>query len=183
MYHLPATLGGFLHLEWLSYLATPLVVYVQGPAKVSVIIPSLVCLCILRHAHRPSRKDVVWLASMFFAGLALSFATAYWSHVGLHFFSAGELLWPTAVWILGPKRFSPWLAYLLTFFGEGTVDIILAGYDLHWIPNFWFGVGGAGWHDGLFIAPLTALLCAWFLAGLWWAQQLVQQGKLTARHE
>ncbi|MDX5935605.1 hypothetical protein [Acidithiobacillus thiooxidans] len=51
----------------------------------------------------------------------------------------------------------------LSFFGLLIDDVFAAGQYGHWAGNFWFGVGGAGFHDGLFIGPVTTLALALFL--------------------
>lgn len=155
----------FLHLEWLRFLAQPLVVYFEGPAMASVFLPTLICLWIALHARWTVRgtRGLVVLAA-FCLGLLVSIQTAYWGQTGLHFLSTGEILWPVFVWIFGAKVFSPLWAYVLTFLGTLIPDVLLAGNRLQWTAHFWFGVGGAGIHDAVFLSPLTAFLAALFLA-------------------
>jgi len=160
---LPATITGFLHLEWLRLLAQPLIIYFEGPALVSVFLPLLVCGWIALRVPFPRspgaqrQTTLLLLVAFFLLGVLISVKTAYWTGLGLHFFAAPELIWPLAVWFLGPQKFSPWWAYVFAFFGEVVPDFLLAGSYFHWSGNFWFGVGGAGIGDEVFIAPLTTL--------------------------
>lgn len=165
----------FLHLEWLRLLATPAVVYLDGPARISFLVPLLVCLLIFRLTPLPkvsSAADGVWFSGLFLLGCAISFLTAYWGNTGLHFLASGEILWPVVVWIQGPRKISPWWAYVATFWGTLLPDVLLAGQYFHWETGFWMGVGGAGLQDALFLSPMVSLLCALILAqARSWADQ------------
>lgn len=151
---------GFLHLLWLEFLAQPLVVYVQGPAQVSVVLPILFCLWIARRTAMPQKSVLFMVLGLFVLDLMVEFASAYWSTQGLHFFPASELVWPVLVFLVGRERFSPWWSYPLAFLGGLIPDVFLAGQYMRWGAGFWEGVGGAGWHDALWISPLTTLLGA-----------------------
>ncbi|MGK9452049.1 hypothetical protein ACSSZE_12465 [Acidithiobacillus caldus] len=151
---------GFLHLLWLDFLAQPWVVYVQGPAQVSVVLPVLFSLWIALRTPIPPKTVLLLVLGLFVLDLLVAFASAYWSSRGLHFFPAGELIWPVLVFLVGRERFSPWWSYPLAFLGGLFPDVFLAGQYLHWSPGFWVGVGGAGWHDELWISSLTTLLGA-----------------------
>ncbi len=173
---------GFLHLEILQFLAQPLVVYLEGPALFSIALPFLICLWIILHipVGTPQNSPLAsrWLILLFLGAITLliSVDSAYWSDRGLHFFSAGEIIWPLLVWFWGPKVFSPWWAYVVSFF-EGLIsDVLLSGSYSHWTGYFWFGVGGAGWKDAMFIAPLTTCLSAWSVAGIWYAWSHIKEG-------
>ena len=171
-------LGGFLYLEVLRFSAQPLVVYLEGPAMVSVALPFLISCWIVLHvpvgervaSRWVSRRWILWL--LFVVNLWISVRTAYWSARGLHFFSAGEIVWPLLVWFWGPKGFSPWWAYVLSFFGGWIPDFLLSGAYNHWKGDFWFGIGGAGWQDMMFLAPLTTGIAAWLVAGIWYGRRI-----------
>lgn len=153
-------LSGYLHLLWLEFLAQPLVVYIQGPAQVSVVLPVLFGLWIGLRTPMPKRPVLFTILGLFVLDLIVEFASAYWSTQGLHFFPASELIWPVLVFLVGREHFSPWWSYPLAFLSGLIPDVFLAGQYMHWCSGFWEGVGGAGWHDELWISPMTTLFGA-----------------------
>ncbi len=151
-----------LHLLWLEFLAMPFIVYLGGQGLAGAILPALFSLFIITHDWKilarlsmPFHKLLIG-GTLFCAVIGTS--TGYWSTLGYHFLDAGLLLWPVIA-LLTPD-FRAWWAYPLTFFPSLFVDVFGAGERGHWAGAFWFGVGGMGFHDGLFIGPATTLICA-----------------------
>jgi hypothetical protein len=52
------------------------------------------------------------------------------------------------------------LAYPLTFIGTLIPDLYGAGIAADWQRGWFFGVGGAGFYDALFLVPLETLVVA-----------------------
>lgn len=162
------------HLLWLYFLANPLVVYIQGPAKISVVVPVLLTILIGRTVRFPVshwRFVLFWMM----AGIGISFVTAYWTPLGLHFFNPSQIVFPVAVWIFGWRFFSPWWAAILTFWNNLIPDFCMAGIHQNWVQNFWFGVGGAGLHDALFLSTVTTLIAALILSWFQQGKELVKR--------
>lgn len=174
-----------MHYLWLVFQEQPLVVYLDGPGFYGAGIPLVGSLLILlwvfagdvdRIHKRVTGKNLslfgkrIWgqhyqgathgfpaklVLGFFLTNIVIGHYSGYWTSVGYHFFDAGMIFWP--ILALLESRF-PWmLAYPLTFIGMLADDVYAAGLYSHWTPNFWFGVGGAGLHDGLFIGPITTL--------------------------
>lgn len=64
------------------------------------------------------------------------------------------------------SKITPGTAYVLTYFSMWSVDMI-RGYELLWHvePNTWYyGVGGAGYKDGLCILPLISAMLIHYVA-------------------
>lgn len=89
-------------------------------------------------------------------------ATEQWGVLGLHVFTGSIIVWPLLVFLLG-ERF-PWpLAYPLAFSSTVIPDLYGAGTAAQWKSGWFFGVGGAGFQDGLFLVPLKAVIAAFLL--------------------
>ena len=52
------------------------------------------------------------------------------------------------------------MAYPLTFIGTLIPDLYGAGMAADWSGGWFFGVGGAGFHDGVFLVPLETWIAA-----------------------
>lgn len=151
-----------VHLLWLEFQTFPIVVYAEGPGLSGAILPSLFSAFVVLHDW-PLLKQLSVQWHKFLGGGALMCAvigmsTGYWGGAGYHFLDAGLLLWPVIA-LLSPA-FRAWWAYPLTFFPMLLVDVVGAGQYGHWMGDYWFGVGGNGFQDGLFIGPATTLICA-----------------------
>lgn len=189
-----------VHYLWLVFQTWPLVVYLEGPGFYGAGIPFTVSLLILLWVFSGSaekiykkihgnRSRLFWkehwknhysetihrfngelLIGFLLANVTIGHYTGYWTSVGYHFFDAGIIFWPVIA--LLEDSFPFLLAYPLTFFGMLADDVFASGQYSHWTQNFWFGVGGAGFHDGLFIGPLTALVLTSFFA---WCGKLLRR--------
>jgi hypothetical protein len=142
--------------------------YLLSPsAWVAVFIPALLSLLILAwyiYAGRfSSRLQLVWIGSM-----PITLFCARWDYSNdlhqLYLYSAFSV----ACLILLFKRMyiSPLLAYALSFLSLFLVDFGEAfAHAIQWrlpLATFYYGVGGAGVMDALFIVPaLTALAVAY----------------------
>ena len=150
----------WLHLEYLWFLASPQVVYVtSGPNTLEgAILPALISTGLLLKYWRQVKDQQIIVGFLLFA-VIMGLFTQYWGVTGLHLFTGGFVIWPILVLLLG-DRF-PWpLAYPLTFIGTLIPDIYGAGMSANWSSGWFFGVGGAGFRDGLFLVPLETLIAA-----------------------
>ncbi|MDD2750071.1 MULTISPECIES: hypothetical protein [Acidithiobacillus] len=180
-----------VHYLWLVFQEQPLVVYLDGPGLYGAGIPFAVSLLILwwifsgaeRFQQRvwtylpkwlwiyrttrqssPISLNLPILSGFFLTCVVIGHYSGYWTQIGYHFFDAGLIFWPMLALLDG--EFPVLLTYPLTFFGMLIDDVFAAGQQGHWAGTYWFGVGGAGFHDGLFIGPITALTLAVLLKGL-----------------
>lgn len=102
------------------------------------------------------------ILGLFLGALVVGVYTGYWGPLGYHFLDAGLLVWPLLAFL--SPAFHPAWAYPLTYFAMLFDDVWGAGQWGHWAGDFWFGVGGEGFHDGLFVGPATALVLSLALA-------------------
>lgn len=180
-----------VYLLWLDFQAQPLVVYLEGPSLYGAGLPFLVSLLILyrfplvslgglreaihnalqrlQHPGRffePSAKDPFkqTILGLFLCALVVGAYSGYWGPLGYHFLDAGILVWPLLAFL--SPAFHPAWAYPLTYFAMLFDDVWGAGQWGHWAGDFWFGVGGDGFHDGLFVGPATALVLSLVLTFL-----------------
>ncbi|MHB8115340.1 MAG: hypothetical protein ACYDCW_08715 [Acidithiobacillus ferrivorans] len=123
-----------------------------------MIIPTLISTGLLLKYWRQVKDQQIILGFLFFA-VTMGLFAQYWGITGLHLFTGGVVIWPVLVLLLG-DRF-PWpLAYPLTFVGTLIPDLYGAGIAAGWQNDWFFGVGGAGFQDGMFLVPLEALMAA-----------------------
>jgi len=147
--------------------------YLLSPAGlIAVLIPgtaSIVILAMYARAHRISaRLQLLWIAS-----LPIAIACSRWTHVGdLHQLCIFSAFSVASLLVLFKRMYiAPPLIYAMTFMSLGTVDVAAAfshalEYDLP-LSTFYYGVGGAGVGDALFIVPLlTAALAMYATARL-----------------
>ena len=138
---------------------TAIMTYLTTPACVEgAVIPGIISLFIVILQWRQVKDQQIILGFLLFA-VIMGMFTQYWGITGLHLFTGGFVIWPVLVLLLG-DRF-PWpLAYPLTFIGTLIPDLYGAGMAADWSGDWFFGVGGAGFHDGLFLVPLETLIAA-----------------------
>ena len=121
-------------------------------------VPLFISILLLLKFWRQVKDQQIILGFLFFA-VTMGLFTQYWGITGLHLFTGGFVIWPVIVLLLG-DRF-PWpLAYPLTFIGTLIPDIYGAGMAANWSGGWFFGEGGAGFRDGLFLVPLETLIAA-----------------------
>jgi len=149
----------WLHLEWFWFLATPVPNYLSSNAVLeSAILPTLISIWLLLKCWRQVKDQQIIVGFLLFA-VTMGLFTQYWGAVGLHLFTGCFVIWPILVLLLG-DRF-PWpLAYPLTFMGTLLPDLYGAGMAANWTGGWYFGVGGAGFQDGLFLFPLETVIAA-----------------------
>ena len=124
----------------------------------SIILPTLLSIGLLLKSWRQVKDQQIILGFLFFA-VTMGLFTQYWGITGLHLLTGGLVIWPVLVLLLG-DRF-PWpLAYPLTFIGILIPDLYGAGMAADWSRGWFFGVGGAGFQDALFLVPLETLIAA-----------------------
>ena len=149
----------WIFIEFLQFYHALLALYLNDlRTLVGAVIPCLISLGLfLKYAHQIKDPQII-LGFLFFA-VTMGLFTQYWGITGLHLFTGGLVIWPILVLLLG-DRF-PWpLAYPLTFIGTLIPDLYGAGMAADWSGGWFFGVGGAGFHDGVFLVPLETLIAA-----------------------
>ncbi|WP_163059890.1 hypothetical protein [Acidithiobacillus ferrooxidans] len=104
-------------------------------------------------------KDQRIILGFLLFDVTMGLFTQYWGITGLHLLTGGLVIWPVLVLLLGDRL--PWpLAYPLTFIGILIPDLYGAGMAADWSGGWFFGVGGAGFQDALFLMPLETLIAA-----------------------
>ena len=138
---------------------TAIMTYLTTPACVEgAVIPGIISLFIVILQWRQVKDQGIVIGFLLFAAI-MGLVTQYWGITGLHLFTGGFVIWPVLVLLLG-DRF-PWpLAYPLTFIGTLIPDLYGAGIAADWQRDWFFGVGGAGFQDALFLVPLETLIAA-----------------------
>jgi len=154
-----ADIWTFLHLQWLWFSSAPIPNYLSNNAVLEgTILPALISTGLLLKYWLQVKDQRIILGFLLFA-VTLGMFTQHWGVTGLHLFTGGFVIWPVLVLLLG-DRF-PWpLAYPLTFIGTLIPDLYGAGMAANWSSGWFFGVGGAGFLDGLFLVPLETLMAA-----------------------
>ena len=122
------------------------------------LVPLFISILLLLKYWRQVKDQQVIIGFLFFA-MTMGLFTQYWGITGLRLFTGGFVIWPVLVLLMGDRL--PWpLAYPLTFIGTLIPDLYGAGMAANWTDGWFFGVGGAGFHDGLFLVPLETLIAA-----------------------
>ncbi len=155
--------------------------YLQMPsAQVAVVFPFFLSLCALVLSSRVPLVIMLWWAV--FTGV--SSLTARWVHSpdGNELFIVPWFLLLVVVTSYFGHRWSPAHAYSLSFLSVFCVDVWQA-YLLSLtgvIPStgFFYGVGGAGFGDGLFLMPFAAVALVGYIA---WRRGEVSLMQLFAR--
>jgi hypothetical protein len=149
----------WIHLVWLQFLALPISVYLFNIMTIEgAILPTLISIGLLLKYWGQVKDQQIIVGFLLFA-VIMGLFTQYWGITGLHLFTGGFVIWPVLVLLMG-DRF-PWpLAYPLTFIGTLIPDLYGAGMSANWSSGWFFGVGGAGFRDGLFLVPLETLTVA-----------------------
>jgi len=149
----------WLHIEWLQFLALPISVYLFNIMTIEgTIIPALISTGLLLKYWRQFKDQQIIVGFLLFA-VTMGLFTQCWGAVGLHLFTGCFVIWPILVLLLGDHF--PWpLAYPLTFMGTLLPDLYGAGMAANWTGGWYFGVGGAGFQDGLFLFPLETMIAA-----------------------
>ena len=106
------------------------------------------------------RKSWSWeMMAALFAAMAVAWTTAYMGHSGLHTFPVEVFFLVVLAWRKKGEPFPLMLGYAFAFYTALSSDVIhgfLHPADGMWQTWYW-GIGGAGFHDGLFIAPIFGL--------------------------
>jgi hypothetical protein len=144
----------------------------SGSAWVAVFIPGIVSLIVVavyaRAGRFSTRLQVLWLCS-----LPVTLVCTHWDYTDdvhqLYIYSAFSV---ACIMIFFKRMYiPPPMAYALTFFSLGLVDLTAAfRHAIEWhlpVETFYYGVGGAGIVDALFVVPLfTAAAAAYASARL-----------------
>ncbi len=148
-----------IYIQYLWFMASPIMVYLTDITSFEgTILPTLISTGLLLKFWRQVKDQRIILGFLLFA-VTIGMFTQYWGALGLHLFTGGFVIWPVLVLLLGDRL--PWpLAYPLTFIGTLIPDLYGAGMAANWSSGWFFGVGGAGFQDALFLVPLETLIAA-----------------------
>ena len=144
----------------LNFLSSLSAIHFSHPEALigTVLLPALISTGLLLKYWRQVKDQQIILGFLFFA-VTMGLFTQYWGITGLHLLTGGFVIWPLLVLLLGDRL--PWpLAYPLTFIGILIPDLYGAGMAADWSGGWFFGVGGAGFQDALFLMPLETLVAA-----------------------
>jgi len=132
--------------------------YLQSPALIGAVFPFLVSAIILiakaRELRHVTRRGLVTFLILF-AALLLDIMSGYWTHGGYHIPPISML---TAVALFYARRLPLALVYPAVFFTCLAPDVLSVGVEYDWMVGWWDMVGGYGFHDGLFLFPLCAVV-------------------------
>jgi hypothetical protein len=142
----------------------------DAPALIAVAIPGTLSLAIIglygKAGRISTRLQLLWLLS-----LPIALACTRWSYTAeiheLYIYSAFSV---ACLLVLHKRMYvSPVLVYALSFLSLCAVDVVSAFWHaLRWqlpLGTFYYGVGGAGIQDSLFVIPLfTAAAAAYAIA-------------------
>lgn len=157
MFH--ADFTTLVNLDYLRFRSFPFVVYLTDTSSLEgAFIPALISTgFFLKYARQIKERKIV-IGFLLFTWI-IGLVTQYFGATGLHIFTGGLVVWPVLTLLLG-DRF-PWpMVYPLAFVGTLIPDMYGAGMLNGWSDNWFYGIGGAGFHDGLFLMPLETLLVA-----------------------
>ena len=106
------------------------------------------------------RKSWTWeVTAALAAAMSVAWTTAYMGRTGLHTFPVEVFFLAVLAWRRNGAPFPLMLGYAFAFMTALSSDVIhglLHPADGMWQTWYW-GIGGAGFHDGLFIAPIFGL--------------------------
>ncbi|EGQ61012.1 hypothetical protein GGI1_03948 [Acidithiobacillus sp. GGI-221] len=128
------------------------------------------------------RKSWTWeVTAALVAAMSVAWTTAYMGHTGLHTFPVEAFFLAVLAWRApADKPFPLMLGYAFAFYTALSSDVIhglLHPTDGLWQTWYW-GIGGAGFHDGLFMAPIFGLFAVLLTRfGKWLSQWLNRFGK------
>jgi len=106
------------------------------------------------------RKSWTWeITAALVAAMSVAWTMAYMGHLGLHTFPVEVFFLAVLVWRKKDEPFPLMLGYAFAFYTALSSDVIhglLHPTDGMWQTWYW-GIGGAGFRDGLFMAPIFGL--------------------------
>lgn len=118
----------------------------------------LISLILFLKFWRQIKDQQIIIGFLLFA-VTMGLCTQYWGVLGLHLFTGGFVIWPILVLLMGDQL--PWpITYPLAFISTLVPDLYGAGMATNWSSEWFYGVGGAGFHDGLFLVPLETVIAA-----------------------
>ncbi len=142
-----------------------LVLYVSTPSTFEgAVIPAAISIVLAWRYGRgiQDRKLVLgfWATTVLFGLLS-----EYWGTMGLHVFTGSLIIWPILSLLSGDRL--PWpMTYPLAYTAVLIPDAYGAGSSVEWTSGWFFGVGGAGFRDGLFVIPLESMVFSAILNNL-----------------
>lgn len=154
-------------------------IYFDSPENIhGFLFPFLLSLLVM-FAYR---KSWTWEVTMaLIASMIVAWNTAYMGHRGLHTFPVEVFFLAVLAWrkqgepLQGATPFPLMLGYAFAFYTALSSDVIhgvLHPADGMWQTWYW-GIGGAGFHDGLFLAPIFGLFAVLLTRfGKWLSAQL-----------
>lgn len=149
----------WLHYQYLLFMAMPIMNYLAIISNDDgAVLPVIISTWLLLKYWRQVKDQQIVIGFLLFA-VIMGLITQYWGVLGLHLFTGGFVIWPVLVLLLGDRL--PWqITYSLAFIGTLIPDLYGAGVAAGWHQGWYFGVGGAGFQDALFLIPLETMIAA-----------------------
>jgi hypothetical protein len=135
-------------------------IYFDTPETIHGFLFPFLLSALVMFAYRKSWTMEVTVALI--AAISVAWTTAYMGHTGLHTFPVEVFFLMVLTWrrsASGKEPFPLMLGYAFAFYTALSLDVIhglLHPVDGLWQTWYW-GIGGAGFHDGLFMAPIFGL--------------------------
>lgn len=122
------------------------------------------------------RRSWTWeTTTALMASMSVAWTTAYMGNGGLHTFPIEVFFLAILAWRSKDTPFPLMMGYAFAFYTALSSDVIhglLHPADGLWV-TWYYGIGGAGFHDGLFVAPLFGLFAVLLTRfGKWLSIQL-----------
>lgn len=132
-------------------------IYFDQPETLHGFLFPFLLSALVLFAHR---KSWTWeITAALIAAMSVAWTTVYMGHLGLHTFPVEVFFLAVLAWRKKDEPFPLMMGYAFAFYTALSSDVIhglLHPTDGMWQTWYW-GIGGAGFHDGLFIAPLFGL--------------------------
>lgn len=118
------------YLEYLCFLAIPVVVYITSVNNLEgAILPRLLSIGLLLKYWSQVKDQQIILGFLFFA-VTMSLFMQYWGVTGLHLFIGGLVIWPILVLLL--EGCFPWLLSYPTDFCRHLIAQFIYGMTDDW---------------------------------------------------
>ncbi|MBN6742007.1 hypothetical protein JKG47_15985 [Acidithiobacillus sp. MC6.1] len=140
---------GFTFIDPWSFFSNPL-------TQEGFCLPALFSLWIfLKYTTKTSWTNWKMLLTVEAVCVLAGWVSLRWGSTGLHIFDLGFIMFPIIAYLRPsiPMALFYALDFLIGLSGDVWGDI----WTFHFQQGWYFGIGGAGFHDSLFLAPLETL--------------------------
>ena len=158
MVHYHHSISFFLYIEYLKLLSWAPIVFLSGPSGIGFGIPFLISVLYIFYEKTAShwKKHGFHLLVLVSICAIYGFITHKWINDSLHMIAVPDILWPLFVFLDDDLNIMD--AYVGAFISSVIPDAYFGCVAADWSRYWYCGIGAAGWHDGLFQVPLTALI-------------------------